>query len=57
MREINFSTEIEQEGEPWRRCAFYANKALGYATGAIYVNGTSTHSSFKQVCLNQEFEF
>lgn len=49
FQDIAPDKEIEQEGEPWRRCAFYANKALGYATGAIYVNGTSSHTSFKQV--------
>ncbi|ESO96965.1 hypothetical protein LOTGIDRAFT_231740 [Lottia gigantea] len=25
----------------WERCAFYTNKALGFATGAIYVHGTT----------------
>ncbi|XP_050395357.1 endothelin-converting enzyme homolog isoform X3 [Patella vulgata] len=26
---------------PWERCAFYTNQALGFATGAIYVHGTT----------------
>ena len=44
-----FVLEILNEGEQWRRCAFYTNKAFGFVTGAMYVNETEKGMSVKQV--------
>lgn len=44
-------TEIEKEGEHWRRCTFYTNKAMGLTTGAVYVNATSSHMPLQKVRL------
>ena len=41
--------ELAAEGEHWRRCTFYTNKALGLATAAVYVNATSIDASLAQV--------
>ncbi|XP_052269656.1 endothelin-converting enzyme homolog isoform X4 [Dreissena polymorpha] len=46
--DIGHDEEIEKDGEHWRRCTFYTNRALGLATGAIYVNATSLESTFVQ---------
>lgn len=32
--------ELNFDGELWRRCTFYTNKAFGFATAAAYVNGS-----------------
>jgi len=41
--------EMDKEGEHWRRCTFYTNKAMGLVTGAVYVNATSTNLPIGQV--------
>ncbi|XP_053406983.1 endothelin-converting enzyme homolog isoform X2 [Mercenaria mercenaria] len=46
--DMDASTEVDIEGEHWRRCTFYTNKALGLATGAIYVNATSVDKSMSR---------
>ena len=43
--------DVDMEGEHWRRCTFYTNKALGLATGAIYVNATSIDKSMSRVII------
>ncbi|XP_041369602.1 endothelin-converting enzyme homolog [Gigantopelta aegis] len=35
--------------EHWKRCAFYANQALGFATGAIYVRELAHEANVEQV--------
>ena len=35
--------------EPWKRCTFYTNKALGFATGAIFVRGTGQEDNVDEV--------
>lgn len=44
-----YLAEIENEGEHWRRCAFYTNKAFGFVTGAMYVNETERGATITQV--------
>ena len=44
-------TEIEMEGEHWRRCVYYTNKAFGFVTGAMYVNGTSKENTIRKVYI------
>lgn len=46
---IDPDKEVDMEGEHWRRCTFYTNKALGLATGAIYVNATSVDKSMSRI--------
>lgn len=46
-----FTSEIALEGEHWRRCVYYTNKALGFVTGAAYVHATSGIGSVKKVRL------
>jgi hypothetical protein len=43
--------DVDMEGEHWRRCTFYTNKAMGLATGAIYVNATSIDKSMSRVIV------
>ncbi|XP_048744475.2 endothelin-converting enzyme homolog isoform X2 [Ostrea edulis] len=38
--DADIEEEVENEGEHWRRCAFYTNRAFGFVTGAMYVNET-----------------
>ncbi|WAR21938.1 NEP-like protein, partial [Mya arenaria] len=40
---------MEAEGEHWRRCTFYTNKALGLATAAVYVNATTIDASLAHI--------
>lgn len=47
--DIDPDEEIEIEGENWRRCTFYTNKAFGLAAGAIYVNATSLDTYMSRV--------
>nr|XP_022287833.1 endothelin-converting enzyme homolog isoform X1 [Crassostrea virginica] len=47
--DANIEEEILNEGEQWRRCAFYTNKAFGFVTGAMYVNETEKGMSVKQI--------
>ncbi|XP_055867003.1 endothelin-converting enzyme homolog isoform X4 [Biomphalaria glabrata] len=42
-------TEEEEMEEPWKRCTFYTNKALGFATGALYVKGTDSEGSVEKM--------
>ncbi|XP_060562694.1 endothelin-converting enzyme homolog isoform X1 [Ruditapes philippinarum] len=46
--EVDQATDVDMEGEHWRRCTFYTNKAMGLATGAIYVNATSIDKSMSR---------
>ncbi|XP_052771047.1 endothelin-converting enzyme 2-like [Mya arenaria] len=46
--DVNHDEEMEAEGEHWRRCTFYTNKALGLATAAVYVNATMIDASLAQ---------
>ncbi|KAL3865324.1 hypothetical protein ACJMK2_006924 [Sinanodonta woodiana] len=46
---IDPDEEVDLEGEHWRRCTFYTNKAMGFATGAIYVNGSEKETSVAQI--------
>lgn len=41
--------ELEIDGEQWRRCVHYTNKALGFVTGALYVNSMGKHSSIAKI--------
>ncbi|XP_052772647.1 endothelin-converting enzyme 1-like isoform X5 [Mya arenaria] len=47
--DVNHDEEMEAEGEHWRRCTFYTNKALGLATAAVYVNATTIDASLAQI--------
>ncbi|WAR21936.1 NEP-like protein, partial [Mya arenaria] len=47
--DVKHDEEIEAEGEHWRRCTFYTNKALGLATAAVYVNATTIDASLAQI--------
>lgn len=46
---VEIEEEIENEGEHWRRCAFYTNKAFGFVTGAMYVNETERGATITQI--------
>lgn len=37
--------------EHWKRCAFYTNSAMQFATGAIYVSGTAHGENAEKVGL------
>ena len=45
--------EIEKDEiqEPWKRCTFYTNAAMGFATGAIFVRGTGQENNIDEVSL------
>ncbi|KAK3096132.1 hypothetical protein FSP39_023569 [Pinctada imbricata] len=47
--DLDPTKEIETEGEHWRRCVFYTNRAFGFVTGAMYVNGTSKENTIKKI--------
>ncbi|XP_052101758.1 endothelin-converting enzyme homolog isoform X1 [Mytilus californianus] len=47
--DISEQTELEFDGELWRRCTFYTNKAFGFATAAMYVNATSQNDNIIQI--------
>ncbi|XP_062597685.1 endothelin-converting enzyme homolog isoform X1 [Saccostrea cucullata] len=47
--DADIEEEIENEGEHWRRCAFYTNKAFGFVTGAMYVNETQQAVSVQKL--------
>ncbi|RUS73179.1 hypothetical protein EGW08_019053 [Elysia chlorotica] len=42
-------TEEDSIDEPWKRCTFYTNKALGFSTGAMYVKSTGSEDSVKDM--------
>ncbi|KAH9491503.1 Peptidase M13 [Bulinus truncatus] len=42
-------TEDDEMEESWKRCTFYTNKALGFATGAMYVKGTDSEGSVEKM--------
>ncbi|GFO50330.1 endothelin-converting enzyme 1 [Plakobranchus ocellatus] len=42
-------TEEDSIEEPWKRCTFYTNKALGFSTGAMYVKSTGSEDSVKNM--------
>ncbi|KAK7109172.1 endothelin-converting enzyme homolog isoform X2 [Littorina saxatilis] len=41
--------EADSMQEPWKRCTFYTNKALGFATGAIFVRGTGQEGNVDEI--------
>ena len=43
------AAEADSMQEPWKRCTFYTNKALGFATGAIFVRGTGQEDNVDEV--------
>ncbi|KAJ8317266.1 hypothetical protein KUTeg_005170 [Tegillarca granosa] len=49
FKDIEPDEEIALEGEHWRRCVYYTNKALGFVTGAAYVHATSGIDSVRKV--------
>jgi hypothetical protein len=44
-------TESEEIQESWKRCTFYTNKALGFATGALFVRGTGQENNIDEVSI------
>lgn len=42
-------SEADEMQEPWKRCTFYTNKALGFATGAIFVRGTGQENNIDEI--------
>ena len=43
-------TESDTMQENWKRCTFYTNKALGFATGAMFVRETGQESHIDEAC-------
>lgn len=43
--------------EQWKRCAFYTNRALGFATGAIFVRETGQEGSVTNVSVFLKINF
>ena len=44
-----YVAEADSMQEPWKRCTFYTNKALGFATGAVFVRGTGQEDNVDDV--------
>lgn len=47
--DVSKQKELEFDGDLWRRCTFYTNKAFGFATTALYINGTGQHDNVAQI--------
>ncbi|XP_060066651.1 endothelin-converting enzyme 1-like isoform X2 [Ylistrum balloti] len=47
--DLDYAVELEIDGEHWRRCVHYTNKALGFVTGGLYVNGLRKHASVNKI--------
>ncbi|XP_021356005.1 endothelin-converting enzyme 1-like isoform X2 [Mizuhopecten yessoensis] len=47
--DLDYAVELEIDGEHWRRCVHYTNKALGFVTGSLYVNGMGKHTSVNKI--------
>ncbi|GFR84335.1 endothelin-converting enzyme 1 [Elysia marginata] len=43
------NTEEDSIDEPWKRCTFYTNKAMGFSTGAMYVKSTGSEDGVKNM--------
>lgn len=43
------NTEADWMEERWKRCTFYTNAALGFATGAVYVRGTGQEGNVDSI--------
>ncbi|KAK7494613.1 hypothetical protein BaRGS_00014011 [Batillaria attramentaria] len=42
-------SESDEMQEQWKRCTFYTNKAMGFATGAIFVRGTGQEGNVDNI--------
>ncbi|XP_069140555.1 endothelin-converting enzyme 1-like isoform X1 [Argopecten irradians] len=47
--DLDYAVELEIDGEHWRRCVHYTNKALGFVTGGLYVNGLRKHATVNKI--------
>ncbi|XP_046558413.1 endothelin-converting enzyme 1-like [Haliotis rubra] len=47
--EVYEESEEEEMIEHWKRCAFYTNSAMQFATGAIYVSGTAHEENAEKI--------